>query len=126
MIPGRPVLPFESELFSFSCSSSFSAIIKLPTLLEGEVESLAAAAKRAPIDPLFVEDDPSTVCPLLAEVISPKVLRKFSRSSNNDLELLLLIKANGLPGTRIGDFGAEDNLNGDFGAEESANEIGCD
>ena len=123
-MPDLIVPPFVSELSTIARSSSFSAIIKLLQLLEGDVDSLAAA-RRTPIDPLL-ELDGAKVWPLLAGVISPKVLRKFNRSSSNERLLLLLIKAKGLPGIRIGDFGAADSLSGDLGAEERANEIGCD
>ena len=98
-------------------------MIKLFALFGEEVDSLAAAASKTPIDPL-VED--AITWQLLVDVISPKVLRKFSLSSRSERLLLLLINAKGLPGTRRGDFGADDSLNGDFGAEESANDIGCD
>jgi hypothetical protein len=124
-MPDLPVLPLESELLPLRCSSSFSAMIKLLSLFDIDVDSLAAAARRTPIEPLL-EFDGANVCPLLAGVMSPNVLRKFNLSSNNDRLLLLLIRANGLPGIRIGDLGAEDNLSGDLGAEERANEIGCD
>ena len=100
-------------------------MIKLFALLDGDVDSLAAAASKTPIDPL-VEVDGARIWQLLVDVISPKVLRKLSLSSSNDRLLLLLIRANGLPGTRRGDLGAEDNLKGDLGAEERAKEIGCD
>lgn len=98
-------------------------MIKLFALFGEEVDSLAAAASKTPIDPL-VED--AITWQLLVDVISPNVLRKFSLSSRSERLLLLLINAKGLPGTRRGDFGADDSLNGDFGAEESANDIGCD
>ena len=98
-------------------------MIKLFALFGEDVDSLAAAASKTPIDPL-VED--AITWQLLVDVISPKVLRKFSLSSRSERLLLLLINAKGLPGTRRGDFGADDSLNGDFGAEESANDIGCD
>ena len=98
-------------------------MIKLFALFGEEVDSLAAAASKTPIDPL-VED--AITWQLLVDVMSPKVLRKFSLSSRSERLLLLLINAKGLPGTRRGDFGADDSLNGDFGAEERANDIGCD
>ena len=100
-------------------------MIKLFALFGEEVDSLAAAASKTPIDPLLDEDGAIT-WQLLVDVISPNVLRKFSLSSRSERLLLLLINAKGLPGTRRGDFGADDSLNGDFGAEESANDIGCD
>ena len=98
-------------------------MIKLFALFGEEVDSLAAAASKTPIDPLV---GVAITWQLLVDVISPKVLRKFSLSSRSERLLLLLINAKGLPGTRRGDFGADDSLNGDFGAEESANDIGCD
>ena len=100
-------------------------MIKLVALFDGEVDSLAAAASKTPIDPLL-EVDGAVMGQLLEEVISPKVLRKLSLSQSKDRLLLLLINAKGLPGIRRGDFGAEESLNGDFGAEESAKDIGCD
>ena len=100
-------------------------MIKLFALVDGDVDSLAAAASKTPMDPL-VEVDGARIWQLLVDVISPRVLRKFSLSSSNDRLLLLLINAKGLPGTRRGDFGAEDNLNGDLGAEERAKDMGCD
>ena len=125
IIPARPTLSLESELFSFRWKLSFSEMIKFVALLGGEVDSLAAAASKTPIDPLL-EVDGDIIGQLLVEVISPKVLRKFSLSSSKDRLLLLLINAKGLPGARRGDLGAEDSLNGDLGAEESAKDIGCD
>ena len=133
MIPGLPILSFESELLDLECTWSFSAIIKLHACLEDDANSLDAAARRTPIEPLLYLDG-DNVWPLLVGVISPNVLREFKRSSSKDRLLLLLISAKGLPGIRIGDFGAkdnlkgdlgaDDNLKGDLGAEERANEIG--